>query len=433
MDSLSFAPLDILPRLGVALALGLLIGLERGWEERDAGEGVRVAGIRTFGIIGLLGATAAVLADDLGALFVSAALASLGLLTAVAYWRQSDRQDDLGITTLVAALLTFGLGAMAGRGLILPAAAATVVVALLLSVKLELHGLLARIDRRELVATLRLLLISVVVLPVLPNQGFGPLQALNPFQLWLMVVVIAGVSYVGYVAVSLVGDRRGILAAALLGGLVSSTAVAINLGRLAREHPEGRNLFAAGIIGASSVMFPRVLVIATVFAPAVASALLWPLMAATVVGAAICAWCVHRAGTVDAAGVDHQFTPKNPLDLRTAVQFGLILAVIMVLARFAQDWYGDVGLYLLAALSGITDVDPIVLSFSTMVADGTATVMVAAAGVVIAIVTNTLVKPVMVAVTGGLGLALRTGAGLVVAILAAAGVLALSAGFASAP
>ena len=427
MDPLSFAPADTLARLGVALAVGLLIGLERGWEGRDIAEGARVAGIRTFGVIGLLGGGAAVLVDELGALFVAASLASLGLLATVSYWRNAARQDNLGITTPVAALLTFALGAMAGSGLLLPAAAATVVVALLLSVKTELHELLNRVDRRELIATLRLLLISVVVLPILPNQGFGPLQALNPYQLWLMVVVIAGVSYVGYLAVVLVGDRRGILAAALLGGVVSSTAVAINLGRLAREHPEGLNLFAAGIVGASTVMFPRVLVIAAVFAPVVAWALLWPLVAATVLGAAVSAWFAYRSGTAEAGHPGHRFTPKNPLDLRTAVEFGLLLALIMVLARVAQRWYGDVGLYVLAALSGITDVDPIVLSFSTMAAEGSATIRVAAAGVVVAVAVNSLVKPVMVAMTGGLRLALHTGGALLAAVLAAAAVLAMGA------
>ena len=429
MDFLSFAPADTLARLGVALAVGLLIGLERGWEGRDIAEGARVAGIRTFGVIGLLGGATAVLVDQLGALFVAASLGSLGLLAAVSYWRNTARQDNLGITTPVAALLTFALGAMAGSGLLLPAAAATVVVALLLSVKTELHDLLNRVDRRELIATLRLLLISVVVLPSLPNQGFGPLQALNPYQLWLMVVVIAGVSYVGYLAVALVGDRRGVLVAALLGGVVSSTAVAINLGRLAREHPEGFNLFAAGIIGASTVMFPRVLVVAAVFAPVVSWALLWPLLAATVVGAAASAWFAYRAGRAEAGPPGHRFTPKNPLDLRTAVQFGLLLALIMVLARVAQRWYGDVGLYVLAALSGITDVDPIVLSFSTMAAEGSATIRVAAAGVVVAVAVNSLVKPVMVAMTGGLRLSLHTGGALLAAVLAAAAILAMGAFF----
>lgn len=428
MEALTFATLDTLPRLGVALALGLLIGLERGWERRDTPEGARVAGIRTFGIIGLLGGTAATLAEIFGAVVMAAALVSLGLLMAVSYWRQTAHHGHMGVTTLVAALLAFLLGAMAGQGLLLPAAVASIVVALLLSVKAELHGLLARIDKRELFATLRLLLISVVLLPILPNRGFGPLQALNPYQLWLMVVLIAGVSYVGYVSVMLIGDRRGILAAALLGGMASSTAVAINLGRLAREHPEGRDLFAAGIIGASTVMFPRVLAIAAVFAPLVASSLLLPLAAATVVGAAFSAWHVRRAGAMETEKLGQRFVPKNPLDLRTAIQFGLILAVIMVLARVAQDRYGDIGLFVLAALSGITDVDAIVLSFSTMATAGTATVAVAAAGVLVAVLVNTLVKPVMVAVTGGVGLALRTGGALSVALLAAAAVLVLNPG-----
>ena len=241
-----------------------------------------------------------------------------------------------------------------------------------------------------------------------------------------MVVLIAGVSYVGYVSVMLVGDRRGILAAALLGGLVSSTAVAINLGRLAREYPQGRDLFAAGIIGASTMMFPRVLVVSAAFAPVVASALLVPLATATVVGAAGAAWHVRRAGSVQTGTLGPRFVPKNPLDLKTAIQFGLVLAVIMLLARVAQARFGEVGLYVLAALSGLTDVDAIVLSFSTMARSGVAPVAVAAAGVLVAVLVNTLVKPVMAGVSGGIGLALRTAGTLIVALLAAAAGLTLN-------
>jgi len=271
-------------------------------------------------------------------------------------------------------------------------------------------------------------LISVVILPVLPDQGYGPWSALNPFRIWLMVVLIAGISYVGYIAVRLMGDRRGVLVTALFGGMVSSTAVAINLSRLAKGRKRGRDLLCGGIIGASAIMFPRMLVVAAVVSPTLALRLGPALIVAMLLALAAAARLVRRK---DIASVDEgaaeSILPNNPLDLKMAVQFGLLLAFIMLLAQALNAWVGETGLFALAAASGVADVDAIVLSLATMANSGDATFPIAAGAIALAAFVNSIVKPVYVAFIAGPRTGLMTGVPLALAagvalIMAVAGV-----------
>ncbi|MBM3541337.1 MAG: MgtC/SapB family protein, partial [Alphaproteobacteria bacterium] len=217
--------IETIGRLGLALALGILVGIERGWHAREEPEGSRVAGVRSFALSGLLGGLAGSLAEDMGeALLAAMFLAHAGVMILFRL-RATAASHDYGSTTTVAALVTFALGALAVRGPMEAAAAGAVLTALLLGIKPVLHGWLARLEYAELMATLKLLAMSVVLLPVLPDRGFGPWQALNPYELWWMVVLVASLSYVGYFAAEMAGPRRGAVLAALAGGLVSSTAV----------------------------------------------------------------------------------------------------------------------------------------------------------------------------------------------------------------
>ena len=220
---------QLLERLAVALAIGLLMGLERGWEYRQLPEGGRVAGIRTFGLIALLGAIAVQLGGPYHELFLAAAILAVALLMGVGYWRETEISEDVSITTSIAALVAFSLGAMAGLGHLTIASSAAVVITTILGFRIELHSLVAHIEREELTATLRLLLITVVVLPILPNRAIGPWQAFNPYQIWWMVVLIAALSYVGYFANKFLGERRGMIVTGLFGGMTSSTAVTLTL------------------------------------------------------------------------------------------------------------------------------------------------------------------------------------------------------------
>jgi len=413
-----------LTAFAIALAIGLLIGFERGWKQRDAEGGERVAGIRTFGLIAVLGAAAAHLSETLGAWTFPAGLVGLGILFAVAFRERAEEQDNLGATTFVAGLLTYVLGGVAVAGQPLIAASAAVVAALLLGAKLELHGFVARIRRDELFATLRLLLVSVVILPVLPDRGYGPWEAVNPFRIWLLVVFIMAISYAGYFAVRMVGAKRGLLLTGLFGGLASSTAVALNFGRYAADRPELRKVLAAGAVGASAIMFPRLAVVVAIASPALARAVLLPLAVAGAAALGLAALMAWRApGAPDEAGSE-SFLPENPVNLWSALQFGALLGALMVAARALKEWFGDAGLFALAGASGLADVDAVSLSIGAMLEGGDIVSAVAAAGVLIAATSNTLVKPALVAVTSDFGMAWRVALPLAVALAAAGAAIA---------
>jgi len=384
--------------LGVALVIGLLIGIERGWAEREEEEGGRVAGVRTFALIGILGGAAALLAAPLREPLTGYALVALGALLTVGYVLHVRlRPKVVSITTQVAALLTFVLGALATSGEVAAAAAAAVVVALLLSAKPELHRWLGTLRKEELSAGLQLLLLSVVILPLLPNQGYGPWEAINPYRIWWFVVLIAAVSFVGYFAVKEAGARRGTIYTGLFAGLSSSTALTLHFSRLARSQPDLVPMFALGILLACGTMCPRILLVVGIVAPAMVFPLLLPLglMSVAVYGTALllCWRMPDRHGAAE-------IILANPLALRAAIGFGLLLSAIMVLSKAVEAWIGGAGLIALAAASGIADVDAISLSLAGMTANGLAGSL-ASAGVVTAVATNCLFKAGLALSIGG--------------------------------
>ena len=396
--------IDQILGLGIALAVGLLIGLERGWQHRRHEEGTRVAGIRTFALVGLLGGVWGLLAEDLGAGLLAVSFGVLAVVLVVAHVVSQREDPDIGITGVIAGLLTFAFGAMATLGYWVISATGAVVTTILLGLKPTLHHWLTRLQERELHAVLKLLLISVVILPLLPNQGYGPWEALNPYRIWWMVVLIAGISFVGYFATKLIGARRGIMATGFFGGLASSTAVTVNFSRLARNRAGSENLLAGGILAAGATMFPRILVISGIFSLSLASALLWPLVAMTVVNYAAAAVFWYRSGRNGSGGGGARL--KNPFELRPALMFATLLAAIMLLSRGLSEWYGDAGIYLLAAASGIADVDAITLSLANMAREDLV-VSVAALAVLTAALVNAAVKASLSLAIGGRAVGLR--------------------------
>ncbi len=412
--------MDQLTDLGVALALGLLIGVERGWKEREAEEGSRIAGIRTFGLLGLLGGLWALLAEDLGNLLLGVSFLALTAVLIAAYITDRRTARDIGITTLVACLVTFALGALAVRGLVHIAITGAVVTVALLSLKPTLHRWLRRLEPEEFYAVLKLLLISVVLLPVLPDQGYGPWEAFNPFQVWWMVVLIAGLSFAGYLAMKLAGTERGILLTGLFGGVVSSTATTLNFSRLAREINMGR-LLAAGALVASGTMFPRVLIEVGVVNPALLNTLLVPLLLITAAAAVYSIWLWRSSKAGRDTGT---LRLQNPLQLKSALQFGLLLAAIMLLAEAFRAWLGETGIYLLAAVSGLADVDAITLSLASM-ARTDLSVDVASRAILLAALVNTLVKGMLVFFIAGGNMARYFAPGLVLIVVTGIGSLYL--------
>jgi uncharacterized membrane protein (DUF4010 family) len=381
--------------LVLALALGLLVGVERGWQERTAAEGSRLAGIRTFALISLLGGLCELLGRGSGEILLGIAFLAFVVLLAVAHVAEARASHDYGVTTLVAALITFTLGALSVRGEHAVAATAAVITTIVLSLKPFLHRWLQRIDERELTAALKLLLISVVILPVLPDRGYGPWQALNPYELWWLVVLIALISFAAYCAVKIAGTERGILLAGFLGGLVSSTGVTLHLSHLAIEGAE-RSIIAAGILMASATMFMRVLFLAALLNPALAK-LLVPSMSVMAIWLFIAA--VLRTRKSERPAVN-SLNLRNPVELGQALQFGLLLVLIILASHAIRDWLGEAGIYLLAAISGLADVDAITISMARL-GVGEISMHSAALAVLAATVVNTLTKATLVAIIAG--------------------------------
>ena len=399
--------------LAIALAIGLIIGVERGWQERNRVEGSRVAGLRTFGLIGLSGGLFAFLADILttrpgaSAAVLVAGASLIGIALFIAHWRSMQLDNDVSATTNVAALITYALGALSVLGEPALAGATAVIVAFLLGLKPRLHAILAGVEEHELMAALRLLLISVVALPLLPNKGYGPYEALNPYELWWFVVLIAGLSFVGYVAIKSFGAGRGLILTSIAGGLFSSTVVTISFSRLAAEKRDAldagaRRLILAGILIASSIMPLRLLIIVALVSPTVGANLAAPLIGLGLVGFAIAWFLARGTGKVEAPAL----TLENPVDIGSAVRFAALLAIVMLLVPAIRAWLGDAGLYLLALVSGFIDVDAISLSTARLVGSDIAA-QTAVAVILTAVAANTIAKAGWILIIAGRQLAGR--------------------------
>ncbi|HEY4123696.1 MAG TPA: DUF4010 domain-containing protein [Rhizomicrobium sp.] len=401
--------------LGTALAIGLLIGLERGWQERDLQTLARVAGLRTFGLIGLLGGIWGLLFPVVGGVALGFMAFAFAAGFTVFEWRESVKDNTLSATDLIAALVTFSLGIFAVLGSKAAAAAAGVTVAGLLALRHPLHTFLRTLTWPELRSALLLLAMTFVLLPVLPDRTIDPWDSLNPHKLWLITVAIAALSFVGYVAVRVAGARRGLLLAGAAGGLVSSTAVTLTYARLAKSEPE--IALEAGVAIAASwiVSLARMTALATALAPTLFAPLL-PAVSAAALVLAIAVFGLDRAARN--APSDSKLQLSNPVELGLALRFGALLGAVMVISKlFAAD-IGQTSLLPLAAVSGFADVDPITLSVSQMVGSQVS-VGIAALAILLAAATNGITK---------LTLAATLAPGRVGRLLAGAGVAAILAG-----
>ncbi len=380
---------EILTRLGLALAIGLLVGVERGWREREHAEGERTAGLRTFALIGLSGGIWGLLWKIVGPLPLAAAFLAFGAGITLFKWRESEHEGDFGATTLIAAMLTFALGIYAVVGNMTGAAAAGVAMAALLAAKRWLHQWIETLTWEELRATLILLVMSFVALPILPDRGYGPYEALNPHALWLMTIAIAGVSFIGYVAVKAVGMKFGTFVAGIAGGLVSSTAATIDFARKAKARPDSARIELAGALAASAVMFVRILVIVALFGPPLLTRLFGPSVVAALilVGASV----IFGARWTPGEKGDDRGVFSNPFELLSVLRFALLLAVILVASRWLVALFGGSGAVGAAAIAGLADVDAITLSM-TQVGSATISNADAAVAVLVAALANSVTK-----------------------------------------
>jgi uncharacterized membrane protein (DUF4010 family) len=389
---------SLLYHLAIALGIGVIVGLERGWHARDEKSGQRLAGIRTYSLTGLLGGVLAAAAPGAdGFPLLAAGALAVGALVIAGYLSTSRETRDFGITSELALLATFGLGALAVLRAPLEAAAAAVVMTLLLGFKAEVHLAIHKLERRELVATLQLLGVALVLLPLLPNRGLGPWEAVNPRTIGLLVLLIAGLSYVGYFSVRMLGARLGLLLTALLGGLSSSTAVTVAFARRARDAAGNPALLGAGIALACAAMAPRVAVeIAAVNRSLLAA--LWPTLAVLalvpVLGGIVVAMRASRADSAD-------LELENPLQLKAALVFGVLLSTLFVVAEGLQRTLGESAIYAMAAITGFFDVDAVSIAMADSAAHEGLPPEAASRAIALAVLTNTVAKAAFAASIGG--------------------------------
>jgi uncharacterized membrane protein (DUF4010 family) len=363
---------EMLSRFAVALGIGLLIGLERGWRMREAPPGRRTAGIRTFAISGLLGGIVGALAMAAGGgvgggMVVGIGIAAYAIVITIFCLEENRAVENFSATTAIAATMTFALGAYALLGDIRVAAAAAVAGACVLALRESLHGWIRALTWPELRSSLVLLAMTFIVLPIVPNDPIGPYGGVNPREVWLIAIVLAAVSFVGYAAVKYFGPRHGTLLAGAAGGLASSTAVTVSNARRAAAKEGSPQLLAAGVAVASAIMFLRVGVIVAVLKPSllvlIAPALLTAATVAFGYGAFRTYWSAMEAGD----GRQAKF--RNPFAFWSVVGFAVFLGAIIVLGRALGETFGATGAIFGAIVVGIADVDAVTVSLARMTPD----------------------------------------------------------------
>lgn len=415
--------LDLYLRLAVALGIGIGVGIERGWKQRDEAEGERQAGLRTFTLVSLAGAAGGLTVQASGPWILAALTLGMSALV-VALYVTSQRADDShrGATTEVAALLTFLAGALAGLGQLLAAGIIGALMIALLDFKMQLHGWLRRLQGFELTAAVKLLLVAAVLLPAMPDRGYGPGEVLNPYKLLWAVVVIAALGLFGYAAMRAGGPKRGALLLGFIGGLMSSTAVTLNAAAAARERPEAASLLTASIAAAQSVMFVRTAVLVSIL-----NASLFPTIAVAAAAGAVTAIVVGaiffwRAGDDETKGA---LPLGDPDQLATAFKFIAVVVVALLIGHYAQIYAGDWGTILSSIVAGGVDVDAATVSVSTISGTEGARPSDSAAAIAIlaALTSNSVIKTAITYVRGNTALAMRAGVALIGSALAAIAVL----------
>jgi len=408
-------------RFAVSMVIGVLIGLQREYAY-DNPEHEIPAGVRTYALMGLLGCAAAMVSDLMGsALPFAAMLLIVGAYSTVIYYLDSVK-GKVGLTTRVSALLMIFIGALCYRQDLPLAVALGVAVTLLLSMKLETHRLVQHVTREDLAATIKFAVITAIILPVLPNRLFGPVpfNIFNPLKIWLFVVFISSISFVGYLLVKIIGSRRGIGITGFFGGIASSTAVTFSFTERSRENPELSKSFALAITVAWTVMFVRIIGVVAVFNRGLAKVVWLPLLIAAAVGLCYCLYLYWK----QASGHHENVAFSNPFKLGPAIKFGLLFTVILFISKCAQVYFGSTGTYVSSFCAGLADVDAIAFSMSKLsLGDGGILTLTAGRAVMLAAIANTFLKGSIVLLSGSAELRRDMLPGFI--LMTAAGVAAL--------
>ncbi|TWU33418.1 MgtC/SapB family protein [Novipirellula artificiosorum] len=377
--------------IALSVGLGLLVGLQRQWKASE------VAGIRTFPLITMLGAIMALVSGGQSQWPIGAGLLGVASLLVMANLiKVNAGKVDPGITTESAALLMFGVGVALGYGMNGPAIVVTGVVSVLLQWKRLLHDWVSRIGENDLRGITNLVLISLVILPLLPDQTYGPYQVLNPYKIWLMVVLIVGISMVAYVLYKVLGAGVGAILGGILGGLISSTATTVSYARQTKSNPSISSIAALVIVIASTIVNVRVIGEIALVAPKLLQAALPPIAIVLAVMVLECIVLLLLLRRTDTQLPDHE----NPSQLKPAIVFGALYAVVLFIVAAAKHHFGNEALYVIAMISGLTDVDAITLSTAKMFQDGNLDETIAWRVILIATMSNLVFKAVAVAILG---------------------------------
>ena len=368
----------------IALALGALIGIER---ERKK-EGAEFAGVRTFILIAILGTISAYLSQDFPYFWI-VSFAGLVVLVGLSYLVTTRKNDDVGITTEIAAYLTFVLGMLcfADEGMLL-APILAIIITTLLAIKPHLHQFAHRVSEKELINTLKFLIIAFVILPILPDEVMGPLAVFNPFQIWLMVVFISAISFTGYILMKIIGPERGLGVTGIVGGLVSSTAVATSMAARVKESGLLMKAAVFATVVASSMMFLRMLFEVSVINPTLLPKLSAPMMVMGVLGIILGIFVWRRT---EVRQMDADLKLDNPFSLKPALIFGALFLAILFLSKIANIYLGSSGVYLASIISGVADVDAITISMALLAPD-TISNNTAVTAITLAAISNTVFK-----------------------------------------
>ena len=419
--NLDGTPFAVLPRFVTSLAIGLLLGVERERKQRP------LAGIRTFPLAAMLGTLAAML----GQMTASPALIPVGLagIIALGFLPEGHRQEDdiqePRTTTLVSLMLAYGLGALVWYHQSELAIATAILATALLYLKPELTGMAHKLERRDILSLLQFATLTFIILPILPDRAMGPYQAFNPHKIWLMVVLIVGVSLTGYLAVRLLGERASGPWLGLLGGMVSSTATSLVYAREARNNPGSLSFSTSVILMANIVLFLRLIVLAAILVPSALSHMALVMVPALVLGLVTTA--IRFRHDLN-QGPHPELSLSNPTELKLALGFALMFAVVVLCSAWLHDLYGSKGIYAVALISGINDVDPITLTVLNLFGENRLGINQVINSVVLAVLANNLFKYGLIASLGGRTLAWRclptflaSGAGLLGGLLISTG------------
>ncbi|MDR1760315.1 MAG: MgtC/SapB family protein [Fibrobacter sp.] len=400
--------LSIFYRLACALALGLMVGLQREHSFSADPEGFSFAGVRTFSVAGLLGAIAAMLSTLMNSVapFICC-FAILGFLLTISHQsitRGNDKsKPGPGLTTCIAMMLIFLLGALCWYDKLLEAMIIAVALLWLLNAKNQLHSLAKKISKEDIVATIKFAVISAIILPILPNQAYGPagLEVLNPYKIWLFVVFISAISFVGYILVKVIGPGKGIGITGILGGIASSTALTLNMTQRSRENPNFSGSLSMGVVIAWSIMFLRLYIICGLINPVFWKPLFFPMILPALPGLIYAIYLKYRERTVK-AGEEDAFI--NPFQLLPALKFGGVFAVILFVSNAARVYFGADVFLISCFFAGLADMDAIAISALEMTRADTISVRAACVAIMIAGIANTFFKGILVFIWGSVAM-----------------------------